>query len=801
MFSAVPLYASLVNSYASTRLFILLPAEFEDSIEGNLLAVNLDDSPHYEALSYVWGDAGHALTVTIAGQLVVVTDNLHAALRRLRYRDRERVLWVDALCINQSDVKEKGQQIDLMGRIYKGSLQCLVWLGEISTGNHERLRITTQDVEAAYEMIRLIADGELEGDLPATLSSGTARKGAASALRGMMSRENMWWQRIWTVQEATLSSRKTVLWHTVSISWSKCVQAAKRMMEPSTRQRKVIDALSPELYSFDVNEFITPFLSLELNNEDTNPLFTAHRWRYREATDPRDKVYGLLSLIDRAHLPSISCDYRLSAASVFTKLTLDLINSTQSLVPSIGWRVNHGCKFWEHYDRYYYFSADGYSELVLNTLCDESVLVLKGLIVDTVCLVDEGIAVDESVVLPNEDFARLIKRRQQVLAKFIEDSPEKSVLGNDWKNAFWRTMLGDVVTYDERVTRRAVPDDAKLFDQFLEDWQWNEVSESLRSMALNQAFFITRSGYLGIGPPHTRSGDVVCVLLGGRVPFILRPEEGNLTLTETMASIADSVIHQLETVKLVDQPSVVFVDDTAAVSKLVDVLDSLPTDKPSIFIDLEGVNLSRHGTISIMQIYDHVAKRTYLVDVYILGSKCFSTPGSNGRTLKQILESATIPKVFFDVRNDSDALYGNYQIDLAGIHDLQLMELATRTFSRRCVTGLSKCIEKDAPLSFIEIMTWMRTKEKGLHLFAPEKGGSYEVFNKRPLPEDIKLYCAQDVQILPRLWVHYNAKMGSRWREKVMAESKARVRLSQMASFNGKGRHMALAPVGWEYGL
>ncbi|KAJ4245258.1 hypothetical protein NW762_014128 [Fusarium torreyae] len=268
-----------------------------------------------------------------------------------------------------------------------------------------------------------------------------------------------------------------------------------------------------------------------------------------------------------------------------------------------------------------------------------------------------------------------------------------------------------------------------------------------------------------------------------------------------MASIADSLTHQLDSLKLVDQPSVVFVDDTTAVSKLVDALDSLPTDKPSIFIDLEGVNLSRHGTISIMQIYDHVAKRTYLVDVYTLGSKCFLTTGSNGQTLKQLLESATIPKVFFDVRNDSDALYGIYQIGLAGIHDLQLMELATRTFSRRCVTGLSKCIEKDAPLSYLERMTWMQTKVKGLELFAPERGGSYEVFNKRPLSEDIESYCAQDVQILPRLWAHYDAKMGQRWREKVMAESKARVRLSQTADFNGNGRHMALAPVGWEYAL
>ncbi|PCD21766.1 hypothetical protein AU210_015569 [Fusarium oxysporum f. sp. radicis-cucumerinum] len=134
---------------------------------------------------------------------------------------------------------------------------------------------------------------------------------------------------------------------------------------------------------------------------------------------------------------------------------------------------------------------------------------------------------------------------------------------------------------------------------------------------------------------------------------------------------------------------------------------------------------------------------------------------------------------------------------LAGIYDLQLMELATRSFSRRCVNGLSKCIERDAPMSIQERLEWVQTKEGGLRLFAPEKGGRYEVFNERPLPDAIKFYCAQDVQILPRLWAYYDGKMGQRWRERMIAESRARVQSSQSATYNGKGRHMALAPTEW----
>lgn len=264
-----------------------------------------------------------------------------------------------------------------------------------------------------------------------------------------------------------------------------------------------------------------------------------------------------------------------------------------------------------------------------------------------------------------------------------------------------------------------------------------------------------------------------------------------------MASNLDAVTQGLSTVKLGDKPAVIFVDKATAIAQLVDSVDGLSADPPFIFIDLEGVNLSRHGTISIMQVYFLPTKCTYLIDVYTLKDECFSTPGKNGRTLRGILECDSIPKVFFDVRNDSDALYGNYQIKLAGIHDLQLMELATRSFPRKCVNGLSKCIERDAPLSIQERLSWIQTKEGGLRLFAPEKGGRYEVFNERPLPDAIKFYCAQDVQILPRLWAHYDGKMGQRWREKVISESQARVQLSRSATYNGKGRHMALAPTGW----
>lgn len=98
-------------------------------------------------------------------------------------------------------------------------------------------------------------------------------------------------------------------------------------------------------------------------------------------------------------------------------------------------------------------------------------------------------------------------------------------------------------------------------------------------------------------------------------------------------------------------------DTTAAIAELVELLTDVPKNPPSIYVDLEGINLSRHGSISIMQISLLPRDEVYLIDVYTLGQEAFSHPSTSGKTLKGILEDKNILKAFFDVRNDSDALY------------------------------------------------------------------------------------------------------------------------------------------------
>lgn len=243
---------------------------------------------------------------------------------------------------------------------------------------------------------------------------------------------------------------------------------------------------------------------------------------------------------------------------------------------------------------------------------------------------------------------------------------------------------------------------------------------------------------------------------------------------------------------------VTIINTKTSISNLIDKLNASPTIPPSLYIDIEGINLSRSGSISLIQIYNHPSKHTYLIDIHVLRHLAFTTPGKKRRkkTLKTILESPIVPKVFFDVRNDSDALYSHYGISLQGVIDIQLMELASRTYprSKQFLNGLQYCIEQHASITPSERKTWSTMKENGKRLFAPEKGGNFEVFNERPLREQIVEYCVQDVVLLPDLYEVYAGKLTRMWKTKVEIETLRRVKESQGVGYQANGDDKRLGP-------
>mmetsp|Transcript_57433 Transcript_57433/g.134476 ORF Transcript_57433/g.134476 Transcript_57433/m.134476 type:complete len:255 (+) Transcript_57433:50-814(+) len=158
-----------------------------------------------------------------------------------------------------------------------------------------------------------------------------------------------------------------------------------------------------------------------------------------------------------------------------------------------------------------------------------------------------------------------------------------------------------------------------------------------------------------------------------------------------------------------------------------------------VAVDIEGVDLSRHGEICVMQI----AKRTgpvFLIDITTLGETAFSFG------LRDVLESEQLAKLFFDCTCDADALYHLWHVLPRHVLDMQVLhEKATGNRNDR-VRGLAKVLPQFLHPSGLEEAG--RVKEAGLALFAPEKGGSYEVWKTRPLAWALQKYCAQDVQHL-----------------------------------------------------
>ena len=116
------------------RLLHLSAGLYDDELIMTLEHVDLKQQPVYEALSYTWGTSSKDCCVSCRTDTgvkkIAITENLKAALRRLRSVEQTRVIWIDQVCINQDDIKERSSQVSHMGLIYSFAFQVCIWIGE-----------------------------------------------------------------------------------------------------------------------------------------------------------------------------------------------------------------------------------------------------------------------------------------------------------------------------------------------------------------------------------------------------------------------------------------------------------------------------------------------------------------------------------------------------------------------------------------------------------------------------------------------------------------------------------------------
>lgn len=199
------------------RLIRLLPSnKFEADIRCEILRASLNRHPEYEALSYTWGNPKITSPVYLEGVRSHVTTNLEQALRHLRYEYRERILWVDALSINQRDLRERNSQVRKMRSIYMGAKRVLVWLGleedaKVALGFCKELhKIRRMEVSEVYGETGLV-ESEHAYDPWAVWSRYEKDEQKWKACEALFMGRS-WWSRTWIIQEVLHGGRVEFLY-------------------------------------------------------------------------------------------------------------------------------------------------------------------------------------------------------------------------------------------------------------------------------------------------------------------------------------------------------------------------------------------------------------------------------------------------------------------------------------------------------------------------------------------------------------------------------------------------------------
>ncbi|KFA79197.1 hypothetical protein S40288_02391 [Stachybotrys chartarum IBT 40288] len=320
-------------SKAHIRLLILEPGAPGDPLIGHLEEVDLNEvQGKYTALSYVWGSSTQAEEIIIEHARVRMTSNLDKALRRLRSRTAKITLWVDAVCIDQTDVAEKHHQVPLMARIYTQAETVLSWLGE-----------ATQHSATGMEILSYLSSNEPFND-----NSPWNRLNGPEIVLGLHDiLQRHYFQRVWIVQEAALGRRIQMQVGDVSIHWHKAEDARRflariKLLEVSPAWH------SGELRAVDLRP-IRELLEQSVASRDREMgisraatlLDLVHTMRHMQSSDPRDKIFGLMGLAPPAEIAGFFPDYADSWERTYQRF-YDHVYRNALQEPSRPWRTNPG---------------------------------------------------------------------------------------------------------------------------------------------------------------------------------------------------------------------------------------------------------------------------------------------------------------------------------------------------------------------------------------------------------------------------------------------------------------------------
>ena len=318
------------------RLLRLFRGNPTDDIQCDLFEgwINqLEGGIPYDALSYTWGSTEKPAKITVNGSTMHVTLNLYIALQHLRFKDEDRILWIDAICIDQENHQERGHQVQQMSCIYKEAEQVVIWLGQ-----------GTEEADLIMDFIKQLHENNvtIEGDWRRSAQLWMHHQAVIQPKLGDIKRlrEGMefilgrpWFWRIWILQEIANARVATILCGKKSVSARTFAQVPSLIGLPTHPHCQAILDIMPGLSRKE---------SWWSDKRNLHTLLA--KFRGSQATDQRDIIYALLGISSDACRSDILLpDYTKSLQQVIrdtTSLLLSPTNQDESLYKFLDWTLS-----------------------------------------------------------------------------------------------------------------------------------------------------------------------------------------------------------------------------------------------------------------------------------------------------------------------------------------------------------------------------------------------------------------------------------------------------------------------------
>lgn len=564
------IYERLTND-KSIRLLKLHSGDSNGPISCSLQVVHLNQLPAFSAISYTWGSDRLSHMVKCDGLELRTTASSHRVLHEIcQSEHRGDLLWIDAICIDQSCPAERARQVALMRAIYSKSATTFVFLGEPSEPGHLALELGEKIIEMTrkFETRTQITEGNIEAfGLP------SAESACWRALDDLFCQP--WFGRVWVMQEYILSCEVLMVyggvWKPSDFYVSVCSALAKPEHDGyglteilrKIREKSISQFWNPETF------FLRSYLrlsELEVKRQyvkkglsTLNPLF---RQTGVKATDPRDYLYGVLGLLEEseANHPDLFPDYGLPVRETYIKAARYLLNKEglvyllrmvgfpQSISPLPSWVPDWSkSKQWSTLDLSQVnedFSAGGNLAAVWRLSGNQTPdkLIIHGIIADTIDKIEK--IFNYSTLPWSEGKARFIWGTAQMIKQSAAAAAGPSLAKTHIKTLTFGQSSSTLPSSEHDSA-------SQVAEPFYHDDQWNMATAEEKNLiggsvarvhveSAMLGFCLTRLGSVGRVPYNARIGDKICFFQGISKPFAIRSQEGRPNEYEL---VGDCYIH------------------------------------------------------------------------------------------------------------------------------------------------------------------------------------------------------------------------------------------------------------------